>query len=268
MPKEAEIGVLGGTGFYSLLEDFIEVDLKTPYGRPSAKVAIGNVGGRKVAFLPRHGVKHQYPPHKIPYLANIYAFKQLGIRRILAASAAGSLQPRVKIGDIVVCDQFINLTHSRRDSFYDGPRTIHISTADPYCPELRSLAFSQAEKLGLPAHKNGTVAVIEGPRFSTRAESRFFSSQRWEVINMTQYPEVVLAREMELCYVNLALITDYDVGLEGDPSITPVTGQEVMKVFAENTLKLKDLILNIIPNVPSERGCHCREALKNASPEI
>jgi len=268
MPREAEIGVLGGTGFYSLMEDFDQVEMKTPYGKPSAKVAIGRIGGRKVAFIPRHGEKHQYPPHKIPYLANAYALRELGVRRILAVSAAGSLQANVKIGDIVVCDQFVNLTRGRRDTFYDGPRTIHISTADPYCPELRELAITHIKKLGLPAHDRGTVAVIEGPRFSTRAESRFFSSQGWDVINMTQYPEVVLARELEVCYANFALITDYDVGLAGDPSITPVTGQEVMRVFAENTLKLKNLILNMIPEVPYERSCLCGEALKNASPKV
>ncbi len=268
MAREASIGVFGGTGFYSLLESVEEFDVDTPYGKPSAKVALGKIGGRKVAFLPRHGVKHEYPPHMIPYRANTAAFKQLGVERILATCAAGSLQPHVKIGGIVVCDQFVNFTQGRRDTFYDGPQTTHISSADPYCPELRALAVKHTRKLGLSAHEKGTVVVIQGPRFSSRAESKFFRGQGWEVINMTQYPEAVLAREMEICYVNLSLITDYDVGLEGEPSVIPVSHLEVVKIFSQNIAKLKSLILGMIPEVPPERSCPCAQTLKDAQLEV
>ena len=267
MRAEAEIGVFGGTGFYSLLEGAEELDVETPYGKPSAKITVGRIAERRVAFLPRHGLKHEYPPHMIPYRANIAAFEQLGVERLLAPCAVGSLQAHVKVGDLVICDQFVNFTHGRKDTFYDGPQTTHVSSADPYCPELRPLLVAKARELSLRVHETGTVAVIQGPRFSTRAESRFFRSQGWEVINMTQYPEVILAREMALCYVNLSLIVDYDVGLAGDPLVKPVSHSEVLRVFGENTAKLRDLILRLIPSIPPQRGCACTQALRDARSE-
>ncbi len=259
----AEIGVFGGSGFYQLLDRLEERSLNTPYGAPSDKVAIGEIAGRRVAFLPRHGHGHRFPAHAINYRANLWAMKSLGVSRIIAPSAAGSLQPHVKPGDFVICDQFVDRTSGRKDTFYDGPVSIHISTADPYCPELRELAGKAARELGITAHPRGTVVVIQGPRFSTRAESRWFSSAGWEVINMTQYPEAALARELEICYVNISLITDYDVGLEGE-GIEPVTADEVIRVFNENNRRVRELIFKLIPEIPVDRSCPCASALKYA----
>ncbi len=209
----AEIGVIGGSGFYELLEGAEEVSVETPYGPPSDVVTVGEIAGRSVAFIPRHGRRHQWPPHAINYRANIDALKQLGVVRVIGPTAAGSLQPHIRPGEFVVCDQIVDRTSGRRDTFFDGPQTVHVSAADPYCPQLRQVAWEVLEGLELPAHRSGTVVVIQGPRFSTRAESRWFRGAGWEVINMTQYPEAILAREAEMCYVNVSLITDYDVGV-------------------------------------------------------
>ena len=261
---QAEIGVFGGSGFYSLLEGAQEIAVQTPYGPPSDVVTVGEIAGRRVAFLPRHGRRHQYPPHAINYRANVWAMKQLGVTRLLGPCAAGSLQPHVRPGEFVLCDQFVDRTTGRKDTFYDGPETIHVSLADPYCPQLRAIAWEAAQRLGLPAHPAGTVVVVQGPRFSTRAESRWFRAAGWEVINMTQYPEVVLARELELCYLNISLITDYDVGVEGDPTATPVTAEEVLKTFAANLGRLRELLTAIIAAIPAERTCPCGRALSGA----
>ncbi|MDI3281084.1 MAG: S-methyl-5'-thioadenosine phosphorylase [Bacillota bacterium] len=260
----AEIGVFGGSGFYSFLEEVEEVWVETPYGPPSDKIALATVEGRRVAFLPRHGKDHLFPPHAINYRANLWAMKALGVTRIIGPCAAGSLQPHVKPGDFVVCDQFVNRTWGRRDTFYDGPLTTHIGGAEPYCPELRQVAIQCARHLGIPVHERGTVVVIQGPRFSTRAESKEFSSHGWEVINMTQYPEVVLARELELCYVNISLITDYDVGLEGRPDVEPVSHEMVIRVFNQNNERLRRLLFEMIKAIPRERGCTCGETLRTA----
>jgi len=258
------IGVFGGSGFQSLLEDVRRVAVVTPYGEPSDEVAIGSVEGREVAFLPRHGRGHRIPPHRINYRANLWAMKQLGVDRILAPTAAGSLQRRVKPGDFVVCDQFVDRTHGRPDTFFDGPRVAHVSTADPYCPELRQLAIASARGLGVTVHQTGTVVVIQGPRFSTRAESKWFASMGWEVINMTQYPEVALARELEICFVNIALITDYDAGLLDDPAVAPVSVAEVEQVFAGNNTRVRETILKLLPLVPPDRTCGCATAMRGA----
>jgi len=260
--KRADIGVFGGSGFYDFLQDVEEVWVETPYGMPSDRIALARVGNKRVAFLPRHGKEHQYPPHMIPYRANLYAMKELGVERVIGPCAAGSLQPHVKPGDFVICDQFVDRTSGREDTFYDGPITTHISTADPYCPELRKLAIEKARALEIPTHEKGTVVVIQGPRFSTRAESRWFSSMGWEVINMTQYPECVLARELDMCYVNIALITDYDVGLEGRDEIKPVTHEEVLRVFKANNEKLRRLLFEMIQATPAERDCACGETVR------
>ena len=260
----AEIGVFGGSGFYSLLERADEVTVETPYGPPSDVITIGEVAGRRVAFLPRHGRRHQFPPHMINYRANIAAMKQLGVTRILAPNAAGSLQPHIRPGDFVFCDQLVDRTSGRRDTFFDGPETVHISLADPYCPQLREVAWAAAQRLGLPSHRTGTVVVIQGPRFSTRSESRWFRASGWEVINMTQYPEAVLAREAELCFLNISLITDYDVGVEGDPQARPVSAEEVLRTFQANLGRLRELILGIIAATPRERPCPCGSALAGA----
>lgn len=263
-----EIGVIGGSGFYSLLDGAEDVSVETPYGKPSAKITMGKIGGKSVAFLPRHGVKHEYPPHVIPYMANIWALKTLGVKRIIGACAVGSLQPAVQIGDIVVSDQFVNFTKNRRDTFYDGPLTTHVSPADPYCQETRDLAILAGRELSLRIHDQGTVVVIEGPRFSTRAESKFFSDAGWDIINMTQYPEVILARELEMCYLNLSLITDYDVGLQGNSQTKPVSHADVMKAFSENNDRLKHMIKNLVPRIPSVRTCDCEHALDGARLEV
>jgi len=262
--KKAEIGVFGGSGFYSFLEATDSLTVETPYGLPSAKITISKIGRRNVAFLPRHGVKHEYPPQSVPYRANLFAYKELGVERIIGPCAVGSLRPGVKPGDLVFCDQFVNFTSGRRDTFYDGPETTHISSADPYCPEMRKVGLRAARRLGLKFHSRGTVVVIQGPRFSTRAESSFFRKQGWDVINMTQYPEVVLARELEMCYMNISLVTDYDAGLEGDPSVRPVSHEEVIRVFNENMKKLRELIVEIVNTLPEKRGCGCGRALEHA----
>ena len=264
----AELGVFGGSGFYSFLDGVTEHVVDTPYGAPSDVVTVGELDGRTVAFLPRHGRRHQYPPHRINYRANLWAMRQLGVTRVIGPCAAGSLQAEAAPGHFVVCDQLVDRTWGRSDSFYDGPLTTHVSFADPYCPELRGLAVKQAEELGIPVHDGGTMVVIQGPRFSTRAESRWFSGMGWTIINMTGYPEALLARELELCYVNISLVTDYDVGLEGIPGVAPVTHAEVVRVFEENNAKLRELLLALLPTVPAERCCPCATALAGARLEV
>jgi len=258
--ENIDIGVFGGSGFYSFLDDIIEMDMDTPYGKPSDNIAITTYSGMNVAFLPRHGKKHQLPPHMIPYRANIYAMKQLGVKKIIAPTASGSLQANIKPGDFVVCDQFIDRTNSRKDTFFDGPETRHISAARPYCPELRELAIETGKAQGITIHEKGTVVVVQGPRFSTIAESRWYSKMGWEVINMTQYPECYLAREMGICYTNIALITDFDAGIEGNNDILPVTEDEVFRVFKENNEKVKKMIFEMIKRIgTNQHKCKCCE---------
>ena len=260
----AEIGVFGGSGFYSLLENPTERAVSTPYGHPSDNIAIGRIDGRRVAFMPRHGRGHRFPAHKVNYRANVWAMWSLGVSRILGPCAAGSLQPSVKPGDFVFCDQFVDRTSGRGDTFYEGPVSIHVSSADPYCPELRKLGIEQSRALGIPTHDSGTVVVIQGPRFSTRAESKWFSGLGWDVINMTQYPEAILARELEICYLNASLITDWDVGLEGSAEVRAVTVEEVIRVFNENNERLRELIHRLVPRIPADRNCPCAHALSGA----
>jgi 5'-methylthioadenosine phosphorylase len=260
----AIIGVYGGSGFYSFLKGGEAISVRTPYGKPSGKVVLSEVRGKRIAFLPRHGIHHEYPPQRVPYKSNVMAFKQLGVNRIIAPNAVGSLKAEIKPGDLVFCDQFVNFTTGREDTFYDGPLTTHVGMAQPYCPQMRSVAVEVASRLGLAFHESGTVVVIQGPRFSTTAESRFFTRQGWDVINMTQYPEVVLAREQELCYLNISLATDYDVGLEGDPSVEPVSHEEVIRVFNSKMGDLRKLIVEVIRTLPEKRACECGSALKHA----
>jgi 5'-methylthioadenosine phosphorylase len=261
----ADVGVFGGSGFYSLMEGPVEqVSVQTPYGSPSDSLAIGRMGDTRVAFLPRHGSHHKIPPHAINYRANVWAMASLGVTRIVAPTAAGSLQTHIKPGDFVVCDQFVDRTYSRAQTFFDGPRVVHISSADPYCPDVRAHSIAVGRELGITVHERGTVVVVQGPRFSTRAESRWFSSLGWEVINMTQYPEVVLARELEMCYVNIALITDYDVGLEGEAGIRPVSVAEVVQVLNDNNDRVRRLIEHLVPRLGGRRTCECSRALEHA----
>ena len=258
----ARIGIFGGSGFYSLLEGVDEVQVETPYGAPSAPVTIGEIEGVSVAFLPRHGKEHTLPPQVINYRANVWAMKSLGVERIIGPCAAGSLKEEVRPGDFVISDQLVDRTTGRKDTFYDGPITTHVSFADPYCPEMREVAIKTGRDQGITLHERGTVVTIQGPRFSTRAESKWFQQAGWEVINMTQYPEAYLARELEICYVNIALITDYDVGVEGRSAA--VSHEEVIKVFTENNDKLRGLLFALVPALPTERACPCSTALKGA----
>jgi 5'-methylthioadenosine phosphorylase len=263
--ERAEIGVFGGSGFYSFLDRVELVRVETPFGPPSDDIALGKVGERNVAFIPRHGRKHSLAPAAINYRANLWALHSLGVTRVIGPNASGSLQPHIKPGDFVVSDQFIDQTRGRADTFFDrGPKVVHVSTAHPYCPVLRDLTVKAAGEAGVTVHGRGTIVVVQGPRFATRAESKWFSSNGWDVVNMTQYPEVALARELEMCYVSISLITDYDSGLEGHPDIKPVSAEDVVRVFAANNARLRDLILRMIPLVPVERACPCATALKGA----
>ncbi|NUL82313.1 MAG: S-methyl-5'-thioadenosine phosphorylase [Armatimonadetes bacterium] len=258
---QAEIGVFGGSGFYSFLENVETVKVDTPYGSPSDMVSIGEIAGRRVAFLPRHSRQHSIPPHMINYRANLWAMKELGVARVVSPCAAGSLQARVKPGDFVVCDQYVDRTTGRKDTFYDGPTVHHVSPADPYCPTLRRLAIDAVRTEGIEVHDKGTVVIIQGPRFSTKAESKWFTSNGWEVINMTQYPEAYLARELAMCVVNISLITDYDSGLVAEGEVSPVNAQEVMHVFHKNAERIRKVIFGMIAQIPKERDCPCGQAL-------
>lgn len=260
MKHTAEIGVFGGSGFYRFMEKVEEVWVETPYGPTSDKIALAEIAGRRVAFLPRHGKDHRWPPHLVNYRANLWAMKQLGVSRIIGPCAAGSLKSEVRPGDFVICDQIVDRTWGRPDTFFEGPVVNHVTFAEPYCPELRAVAIEQARQLGIAVHEKGTVVVIQGPRFSTKSESRWFSAQGWEVINMTQYPEAYLAKELNMCYVNISLITDYDAGLEGHPDVKPVTHQEVLRVFNDNNDRLRGLLHKVIENIPASCGCCCPAA--------
>jgi 5'-methylthioadenosine phosphorylase len=248
--NKAEIGVFGGSGFYNFIDNAEEIKVETPYGSPSATITIGTVSGKRVAFLPRHGRDHSLPPHKINYRANVWAFKALGIQRVICPCAAGSLQKEIKPGDFVFCDQYVDRTNGRADTFFDGPVTTHVSAADPYADGLRKLAVQAAKDCGITYHDGGTIVVIQGPRFSTRSESRWFRNQGWEVINMTQYPEAHLVKELEMDPLNISLITDYDTGVDDVP---PVSHVEVIEVFNKNNVRLRELLFRLIELMPGAK---------------
>jgi len=260
MADRAEIGVFGGSGFYSLLEDVREVKVDTPYGPASDSFFLASVAGRAVAFLPRHGRRHTIPPHLINYRANVWAMRSLGVKAVISPCAAGSLQLHVKPGDFVVCDQFVDRTRTRPHTFYDGPVVTHLSSAETYDPTLRALAISTIRDHGIEVHERGTMVVIEGPRFSTRAESKWFSDAGWEVIGMTGYPEAWLCRELGMAVVNIALITDYDAGVhEGTEA---VNAQSVTDVFAQNADRIKKVVLDLIGRMPADlESLGARDAL-------
>ena len=246
----AEIGVFGGSGFYSLLDDVREIKVDTPYGPPSDSFFLATVGRRRVAFLPRHGRRHTIPPHKINYRANVWAMRSLGVKAVISPCAAGSLQLAVKPGDFVVCDQFVDRTSGRAQTFYDGPIVTHLSSAETYDPVLRKLAVDVCREHEIEVHDGGTVVVIEGPRFSTKAESKWFSDAGWEVINMTQFPEAWLCRELGMAVVNIALITDYDAGVhEGTEA---VDARSVLEVFAQNAERIQKVVLDMIGRFPAD----------------
>lgn len=259
--KDVEIGIIGGTGIYDpgIIKEIKEIKLYTPFGRTSDLVSVGYYEERKVAFIPRHGRRHQIPPHRIPSRANIWALKELGVKRIISPSAVGSLREDYRPAEFVLVDQFIDRTRGREDTFYEGGQVCHISTADPFCPELRAIFIKSARELRIPFHEKGTYVCIQGPRFSTRAESKLFRSWGVDVIGMTLYPEVVLAREMEICYASVAMITDYDVWAE-----RPVSTEEIIRTMGKNVENFKKLIVYTMPKIPKEKSCPCRDALKDA----
>jgi len=254
----AELGVIGGSGFYEFLDSAEEVPIETPYGPPSDPLVIGEVDGRGVAFLPRHGRDHRFPPHRIPYRANLWALRSVGVRQIIAPSAVGSLTAALGPGTLAIPDQLVDRTSGRTQTFYDEGGAVHVQFADPYCPVGRSTAAAAARAVGWEPEPSGTLVVIEGPRFSTRAESRWYAAQGWTLIGMTAYPEAVLARELALCYTTVALVTDTDAGVEEGEG---VTHEEVMRVFSANVTRLREVIVRTISELPGDRACPCPHAL-------
>jgi 5'-methylthioadenosine phosphorylase len=261
VPERAEIGVFGGSGFYSFLDEVETVEVETPYGKPSAPLTVGAWEASPSPSCRGTDSITNFPPAQIPYRANVWAMRELGVRRIIGPNASGSLKAEIGLGAFVVTDQFVDRTSGRADTFYEGPDTTHVSAADPYCPELRRLLVETARERGIPVRDGGTVVVIQGPRFSTRAESRWFQQMGWDTINMTQYPEGHLARELELCYANISMVTDHDVGVAGPD---PVSHEQVVTVFTENNEKLRDLLFAVIPRIGPQPDDVCARALEGA----
>ena len=264
-PPVADVGVIGGSGLYSLLSDARAHPLETPWGPPSEVPVVADVGGRRVAFLPRHGADHRFPPHRVPYRANLWALRLLGVRQVLAPCAVGSLRPELGAGTLVVPDQLVDRTSGRTQTYVESGAA-HVSFADPYCPRLRAAALPVLREGPLTVVDGGATVVVEGPRFSTRAESRWFAAQGWSVVNMTGHPEAVLARELAMCYAPVALVTDLDAGVEGGQGVTQ---EEVFRVFAENTDHLRSLLLDLVgslPAAPPPGGCPCPDAVVGMDP--
>lgn len=275
MSEQAEIGVIGGSGFYSFLDDVTEVTVETPYGPPSDSLFLGESGGRRVAFLPRHGRDHHLAPHRINYRANLWALRSVGVRQVVAPCAVGGLQPKYGPGTLVIPDQLVDRTKSRTQTYFDGetradgsvPSIIHVTFADPYCETGRQAALRAARGRGWEPVDGGALCVIEGPRFSTRAESRWHAAQGWAVVGMTGHPEAVLARELELCYSSPALVTDLDAGAETGEG---VSHEEVLRVFGENLGRLREVLFDTVTHLPAteERKCDCANALGGQEPGI
>ncbi len=261
MEVQAEIGIFGGTGIYDsgLLKDAKEVSIDTPYGKPSDTITLGTFKDRKIAFMPRHGKKHTIPPHMINFKANIFAFKELGVKRIIAPSAVGSLKKEIAPGHFAIPSQFIDFTKSRDGSFSENGRVIHISVAEPFCPELKDVILNTAKNQNLSIHSDCTYVCIEGPRFSTKAESKFFRSTGADIIGMTLVPECQLAREAQICYASISTVTDYDVW-----SDKLVTAKEVLETLSKNVTTTKKLLTFLIDEIPKTRGCSCEKALSEA----
>jgi 5'-methylthioadenosine phosphorylase len=273
--QRAEIGVIGGSGFYSFLDDVTEVTVETPYGPPSDALLLGDVAGRRVAFLPRHGRSHRLPPHKINYRANLWALRSLGVRQVLGPCAVGGLRAEYGPGTLLVPDQLVDRTKSRAQSYFDGqaradglvPNVVHVTFADPYCPVGRKAAVDSARASGWEAVDGGTLVVVEGPRFSTRAESAWHAAQGWSVVGMTGHPEAVLARELGLCYTSLTLVTDLDAGAETGEG---VAHEDVLAVFAANIGRMRGVLFEVIAALPANdaRACLCLDALGGQDPGI
>ncbi|MBE8540486.1 S-methyl-5'-thioadenosine phosphorylase [Geoglobus acetivorans] len=256
----AEIAIIGGTGVYDsdAFENVQEVEIETPFGKPSDKILIGDFEGRKVAFLPRHGRGHVYSPTNLPYRANIYALKKLGVSRIISIAAVGSLKKEVKPLDIVIPDQIFDRTKHRKDTFFEDV-VVHVGMAEPFCSEMRDVAIRTLDELGLSYHPNGTYVCIEGPQFSTKAESNVYRQLGFDIIGMTALPEAKLAREAEMCYLTIATVTDYDVWKD-----EPVDVKTVLENAAKNEENVKKILRKLIPAIPDRRECECGDALKFA----
>ncbi len=255
---QADWGVFGGSGFYEFLDDAQHVDIDTPYGPPASPVTIGTIAGQRVAFIARHGSTHDFAAHRVPYRANVWAMRELGVRSVIAPCSVGSLQPDIHPGQLVVIDQVVDRTWGRADTFYDlggpGPNPLnglhHQSFADPYDAGLRAKIVAAGAALGSAVVDGGTMVVINGPRFSTRAESKWFRSMGWHVVNMTGYPEAVLAAELGLSYATVALVTDYDAGLDGH---APVTMERVFATMRTNVDAVQRLVIETIStDVPDD----------------
>ena len=254
----APIGVIGGSGFYEFFSSADEIAVHTPYGEPSDPVTVGEVAGRRVAFLPRHGRDHRFPPHRIPFRANLWALRSLGVQQVLAPSAVGSLTASYGPGTLVIPDQLVDRTWGREQTYYEAGGAVHVPFADPYCPVGRAHVIATARTTGWVPASSGTLVVIQGPRFSSRAESKWYAAQGWTLIGMTALPEAALARELALCYTTIALVTDTDAGaVEG----AGVTQAEVFETFAANVPRLRELVVKIIESLPMERDCPCPGAL-------
>jgi len=260
---QAEIGIIGGTGLDDpkLFNNIKEVTIDTPYGKPSDVIAIGEIGGKTVAFLPRHGKKHTIRPTDIPVRANIYALKQLGVKRILAPSTVGSLREEYMPGDIVFVDQFIDRTTRREQSFYTPTegKVCHIGVAEPMCPELRKTVIDITKNLGIKMHETGTYVCIEGPRFSTKAESKMYRGWGADIVGMTLVPECILAREAEICYTSISTVTDYDVWKDH-----PVSIDDIVTVMRANIENVKKIIAETVKATPTQQSCNCKNALEGA----
>ncbi|MHA2385435.1 MAG: MTAP family purine nucleoside phosphorylase [Candidatus Thorarchaeota archaeon] len=256
-----EIGMFGGSGNYdpTVIENPMEIKVFTPYGETSDNYIVGKAKGRSFVFLARHGRGHTIPPHAINYQGNIWGLKALGVRRIISPAACGSLQPdKVKLGEFVIADSIFDRTFGqRKDTFFEGGPIAHLPFAEPFCPELRKVAVDTAGKLKYKIHDKGTYVCINGPRFSTRAESMFFHNQGWEVIGMTAYPEAALAMEAGICFVNVSMPTDYDVHGE-----EVVTHEAVLKTMADNVDRVRKLTFEMIDNIPTDAGCDCQTKMK------
>jgi 5'-methylthioadenosine phosphorylase len=252
--ERAEIGVIGGSGLYEFLDAPELVDVTTPYGPPSAPVAVGEVAGRAVAFLPRHGVRHEYPPHRVNYRANLWALRSIGVRRVLAPCAVGSLQPQLGLGALVVPDQLVDRTSGRVQTYMDSGAA-HVGFADPYCPTLRSVLV----RGDTDVVDGATMVVIDGPRFSTRAESQWYAAQGWSLVNMTGHPEAVLARELAMCYAAVALVTDRDAGVSDGDAVDQAA---VFAEFGRNVNRLRAYLIGVVAALPAGRErCDCARAL-------
>jgi 5'-methylthioadenosine phosphorylase len=258
---EAEIGVIGITASSSPLDNGEQVELDTPYGHPSSVIRIGDVEGKRVAFIARRGERREIPPPQIPNRANVWALRELGVRRILAPIVCGALRLDWELGDMVVCDQYVDRTWGRSDTYYEGPGTFLVASAQPFCEDLGAILVETAGELGLRVHDGGTTVIVQGPRFSTTAESTFFQRMGWDVVNMVSYPESHLARELELCYANVSIVTDHDVGSAGAGA---VTSQTVARVMAESIDRLRVLLRAAIPKVGPQPHDVCATALARA----